>query len=353
MDNDPNVYWRKTEEGERSLLDAEGNPLTWMTYMRLPESEKGGITYDGDDEHWSSWSAAYPFEEGLQGIGIVSPSPCRYVQVKVEMQGRYDEERRLDHIAFEYSRPVLAHQILGEIAPVQVQPSERTTFHYAITPMMEVGDRGFDTVEIFTPSRVDTVRSVQWDGVEIPVVAEVLDDPPRLMVHVPRVTWSSLRVDVLFDATVFRYGTTFRARVFDSTVDEVPQWVTPGDASPVMESSTLSVQTGLKDPLLTSVTVHPNPFSPNWDGFNDEAFITYDVLRLTSGAPVRVQILDLAGGLVRTVYAGADPSGRYRRRWDGRDKRGTFVPPGLYLVRVSVEADAAMESLVRTLAVVY
>ena len=160
-------------------------------------------------------------------------------------------------------------------------------------------------------------------------------------------------MDVFFDATLFRYRTTFRARVFDSTTDEVPQWVTPGDASPAIESSTLSVHAGLEDPLLTSVTVHPNLFSPNGDGSNDEVWIGYDVLRLTRGAPVRVEILDLSGNLIRTVHAEADPSGRYRRRWDGRDGGGTFVPPGVYLVRVSVEADAAMESLVRTLAVVY
>lgn len=353
MDDDPNLYWRMTEEGKLSLLDARGEPLTWITYVTLLEWEQGGITHDGDQENWSSWSGAYPFEEGMQGIQIVSPTPCRYVQIKVEMEGRYDEERRLDHIAFEYSQPPLANKILGEIRPTQVRPSERTTFHYAIAPMMELGLRGFDTVEIFTPSPVDTVRSVRRDGVEIPIQVQVLEDPPRLMVHFPRVKRTFERVDVLFDAVVFRYGTTFRARAWDWTADEVPQWVTPGDASPDIESSTLSVQTSLKDPLLTSVMVHPNPFSPNGDGFNDETWITYDVLQLTGGAPVRVEILNLSGSLIRMVYAGADPSGRYQRRWDGRDERGALVPPGVYLIRISVQADAEMESLGRTVSVVY
>lgn len=349
-DPTPDVYWRKTEEGTLSRYDPYGVELTRDRYYEL-FSKQGGITED--TEHWSLWSGAYPFEQGEQGIGIASPSPCRYVQIKVEMQGRYDEDRRLDRMAFEYSQPVLAHRILGEITPVQVQPSERTTFHYAIAPVLEIGDRGFDAVEIFTPGRVDTVRSVRWDGVEIPVEAEERSDPPRLIVHFPRVKRTLLRVDVVFDATVFRYGTTFGGRVWDWKADEVPQWVTPGDASRAIESSTLSVQTRLKGPLLTSVEIHPDLLSPNGDGVNEVTWISYDVLQVTGGAPVRVEILDLSGRRMRTVYAGTDPSGRYQRRWDGRDEGGGLVPPGLYVIRVSVEADAGMESLGRTLSVVY
>jgi len=275
MDNDPNVYWRKTEDGELSPLDAKGKPLTWMTYMRLTKSERGGITYDGDHENWSAWSGMYPFHEGEAGTRMVSPAPRRYLQIKVEMSGKYDAHRAMDFIAFDYSRPVLAREVMGEIVPTEVRPSERTTFRYAIAPLMEEGDRGFDRLEIFTPVRVDTVRSVVWDRVEIPVEVEILEDPPRFIVHFPRVTEPLMPVEVTFDASVLRYGTAFRGRVFDSTVDEVPQWVVPGDAHPQIASSTLSVKTVLKEALIASFQVSPNPFTPNGDETDDETWISY------------------------------------------------------------------------------
>ena len=351
MDDDPNVYWRRTEQGELSPLDEQGKELTKEGYEKLPSKDRGGITYDRD--HWNFWSGAYPFEGGSAGVWVVSPSPCRYFQIQIEMVGDYEAMRRMDRIAFEYSQPVLAQQVLGEIAPTQVSPSERTTFHYAITPIMGRGDRGFDTLEIFTPIRADTVRSVRWEGVEIPGAIEYRDDPTRFVVRFPRVkrTWTPVEVD--FDVAVLRYGTMFRGRVFDSTVDEVPQWVVPGDAHPQIHSSTLSVETALGDSLIVLTGVSPNPFTPNEDGVRDETWISYDLLQLTEEAPVRVRIYDLSGRLIRTLYAGDDRSGRYRWRWDGKDEAGKRVSPGIYLIRVCVEADALQDSKVGLVSVVY
>ena len=350
-DEDPNLYWRKTEKEELSPLDASGEALTRETYERLPLREQGGITLDR--EHWSFWSAPYPFEQGEAGVWMASPSPRRYVQIQIELWGDYQAQRGMDFVSFEYSQPALAQKVLGEIAPTEVRASERTTFHYAITPVMERGDRGFDTLEIYTPIRVDTVRSVRWDGAEMPLDVEYLSDPTRFAVHFPRVEEPLLLIEVDFDVSVLRYGTMFRGRVSDSTVDEMPQWVVPGDADFAVESSTLSVQTVLSEPLIASMKVAPNPFTPNGDGVNDEAWIGYDLLQLTEDAPVRVQVYDLSGRLIRTIYSGKDRSDRYRRRWDGKDALGALVSPGVYLIYVSVQGDAIFDSKVRTLMVSY
>ena len=350
-DEDPNLYWRKTGKDELSCTDTSGEELTRETYEQLPPKEKGGITLDR--EHWSFWSGPYPFEEGQAGAWIVSPSPSRYVQIRIELLGDYQARRGMDFISFEYSQPVLAQKVMGEITPTEVRASERTTFHYAITPMMKLADRGFDTLEIFTPIRVDTVCSVRWDGAEMPIMVEYLDDPTRFAVRFPKVKLPLLLVEVDFDVSVLRYGTMFRGRVFDSTVDEVPQWVVPGDANFTVRSSTLSVKTILNDSLIVSMEVKPNPFTPNGDGVNDEVWIGYDLLQLTDDAPVRVQVYDLSGRLIRTVYSGKDRSGRYRRRWDGKDEEGALVRPGTYLVRVTVEADALSDRRTGRVAVAY
>ena len=350
-DPDPNVYWRKTEEGKLSQFDEEGRELTAEMYEALKSAQKGGITYDR--EHWSFWSGAYAFEESIGEGELASPSPRRYIQVRVEFLGSYRDTGELDWVGFEVSQPPIAHYVEGEIWPVEVRPSERITFSYAIRPRMKEADRGFDRLEIRTPIRVDRVRTVVRDGVEIPFDVEMLDDPPRFVVHFPKVDVNGMRLELTFDATVLRYGTTFEGRVFDSTGEEVAQRVIPGDAMPELEGNTLSVKTVLGGELITLFGAVPSPFTPNGDGVHDETGIAYDLLQLTGPAPVSLKVYDGLGRLVRRVYVGKDAAGRYARVWDGRDEAGDRVPPGTYLVRVSVQADALLDSKTGTVVVVY
>ena len=67
--------------------------------------------------------------------------------------------------------------------------------------------------------------------------------------------------------------------------------------------------------------------------------IGYAILEIIGAAQVEVVVLDLSGRVVRRVYAGSDGIGEYQRRWDGRDKAGQLMPPGIYLYRVSVNAN--------------
>ena len=46
--------------------------------------------------------------------------------------------------------------------------------------------------------------------------------------------------------------------------------------------------------------VAPNPFTPNNDGINDVARISYDLLRVVAPVPVRVELYDLARDLGET-----------------------------------------------------
>jgi flagellar hook assembly protein FlgD len=66
-----------------------------------------------------------------------------------------------------------------------------------------------------------------------------------------------------------------------------------------------------------------------------------------------VAVWDLSGRRLRQVYEGLDGVGIYERVWDGRDESGRLVPPGLYLYRVSVEADHQTVGQARLLHVVY
>ena len=47
----------------------------------------------------------------------------------------------------------------------------------------------------------------------------------------------------------------------------------------------------------------------------------------------------MSGRQVRQVYSGVDGIGEYVQAWDGRDDAGQLMAPGIYLYRVSIDAD--------------
>ena len=125
------------------------------------------------------------------------------------------------------------------------------------------------------------------------------------------------------------------------------------DADPVAEGDDLSVTTRVADNRIHFLEVAPTPFTPNGDGVNDQAIVIYDIVNLTGGTPVSVQVYDLAGRLRRVLYSDLDIGGRYQRVWDGADDNGQMLAPGIYLVRVEVAADTGKESKTAIAPLVY
>ena len=105
--------------------------------------------------------------------------------------------------------------------------------------------------------------------------------------------------------------------------------------------------------LLINVRADPRPFSPNGDGINDATHVYYDLSRLVSPAPVDVDIVDLAGRRVRQLFSGLQGGGSYAMPWDGADANGDALPPGIYLVSVTLASDTGGESAVRAVELVY
>ncbi|MYI63807.1 MAG: hypothetical protein F4105_19535 [Gemmatimonadetes bacterium] len=134
---------------------------------------------------------------------------------------------------------------------------------------------------------------------------------------------------------------------------EVPQSVQGGDASPVYEGNRVWVATKAEHQGVLQIDRQSVVLTPNGDGRNDTVGLGYDLLELTGPASVEVAVWDLSGRRVRRVYEGWDGVGAYERVWDGRDASGRLVPPGLYLYRISVEADHQTTEAVKPLQVVY
>ena len=350
-DDDPNIYWRKTgTRGEQTNLMPDGSPITKTNYDKLSVSERGEITYD--NENWSFWSAPYDFEQGMGGLPISSPGPRRYFQFRIDFFPTPTEGVEIETIEFELSKPPAAHNVVAEIFPIEVQPNEVTPFTYAILPEIQRGDTGFDGLTIETPSEVSTIRTVRIDGTEVAFSLQG-NTETQFSVTFPRVEVDGTLVEIDFDARVFTYGTIFRGWVFDSATDEVPQLVNAGDATLGLEGNDLAVQTSLEASLITAAAVSPNPFTPNGDAVNDEAEITYTLLHLLDPAPVSMEIYDLSGRRIRSLYSGVDVAGRYTRLWDGRNDDDVPVSPGMYICRIEVESDRKMEKWAGIVAVAY
>ena len=106
-------------------------------------------------------------------------------------------------------------------------------------------------------------------------------------------------------------------------------------------------------PVISNLGVNPNPFTPNGDGINDIAEISYDILQIIGTAPAEVAIYDLSGRRLRTVHRSASDSGRYLKQWDGTDGEGHLVAPGIYVVQISLETDRNAVTKTKSVSVVY
>ncbi len=79
--------------------------------------------------------------------------------------------------------------------------------------------------------------------------------------------------------------------------------------------------------VLAGVVLHqnvPNPFNPS-------TTISYE---LESAGQVDLQVFDLAGRLVRTLYSGSESAGPHEKVWMGRNRTGRTVATGVYFYRL-------------------
>ncbi len=398
-----------------SSIDRPGEQLGRDEYLDLvPDLEavppqvwgKGEI--EEDLQNWSPWSSPHQGGEWEGGTPVLSPGPRRYIQFSVDFLNReINATKALEQLAIEYLLPPIAEELVAEIFPREVEVFEPVDFTYAVRAKMEfAGVKGFDTFELLTSNRVLGIDKIEiWelpdrlvaeqalnadivtaangqaavqtpDGTQhaLPYTVEAADGGSfviqavterNAIVRFPQITrppdGGQMLLKIKFRGRVLLYSTLFRGQAVLSSQAGSIQRISAGNADFLGESD-LPTDSGItvlspdinEGDLFGSFAIEPSVFTPNGDDVNDAATIGYDILAVTRPTAVEVHVFDLSGRLVRPLYAGAALSGHYDHlSWDGRDANGNRVPPGLYLVSLSVNGDARQTHRVRSVGVAY
>ena len=365
------IAWAEESVGDplfsaRSVRVRTGTDLTPILYRQIVRDGDGRfmryeettpqIYYHGLDEHLRAplaedigpgrWS---PWQPVRNGELITAPNPRRFVQLRVEFEGGMFQTRQLDRLAFDYLSPPIAGDLVAEVYPRLAEPEEPATFRYAVLLRSEGQVRGFDRLEIDTNVEAGNIRQMKIDGE--PVAFEVeYSDSEGFAVAFPLVMRDGSTLEFTFDLPVFRFGTTFSGRAFNRSSGNLPQRLRPGNAvrfdpGDIDELSGLFVAIPEKriGELVGRIHLDCPLITPNGDGINDEFLMRFNLLQLTSPAPVTLELFDLSGRRVTTAFRLELGVGKVAESWDGRDDRGRLVAPGLYVWVLTVHADAVAE----------
>ena len=356
----PNLYFAENTNGDLDQIQLND-------YLKIDVGARLAPVYD--TAHWSFWSTPYEFAAGRRdeaaeaaawtdGTALLSPSPSQYLQLSIKLFSTFTAAPRLDQVSLQFAEAPSAQEVVGEIWPIVVEDFAPTTFTYVVRPIFETGDVGFDHLEIRTPTQADSVRSLKVNGVAVDLTQfspKMEDD--RLIVGFPLLgdaqEDSFKQIEVVFDATVLRFGTEFSGWVFNSTDgDQVRQQIQPGNATFRFSGDVLSVKTPLGGNLLIQVEAMPAVFTPNGDGINDEVVFSYKLREVATARPVSLRIYNLAGQVVHVLPTTRAKSGAFEYAWDGRNAQGRALPPGTYLYELTLETKN-QERQVGSLAIAY
>jgi len=119
-----------------------------------------------------------------------------------------------------------------------------------------------------------------------------------------------------------------RVNLFGNESDD-SNWQVSADingATPGLPNSVRKVH----DVSKIQLTVEPNPFSPDGDGIDDSAEISYT---LTSAySTIVLYVYDVLGRRIRTLRAGSQSGPQGSIYWGGKNDNGKTAPVGIYIL---------------------
>jgi hypothetical protein len=100
--------------------------------------------------------------------------------------------------------------------------------------------------------------------------------------------------------------------------------------------SVTAVTEETRRPVFGLLPSTPNPFAR-------ETRIAY---RVEADGPVRLEIFDISGRLVRSLVDQVQAANEYETAWDGRDRSGRGLSAGVYFLRLKAGGKTASQRIV-------
>ena len=364
-------YFKMIGDNPRAKeLHAGNEKNAFAAYAKLFSFNKGDIvteTVPGTD--WSGWSETYV----RSGDRFRSPSPRKYVMIRATFLTddpfRFATLRsvRLNFLAGD---PV-ATSVIGEVTPSRLDSiGIKQELSFFIRPTFDFRSKGLDEILIEAPSgvRMNFKQVNKWEDQSIEDMIidgdlrepdesytdesegfEVLSRPESdsLWVRLPgriKTTTGNVLLEVKFEVQLFGFSTFFDGSIGNSSVEGSWQRTDDGDANGVTDSEKTVVLALEGNKILDDIEVDPKIITPNGDGINDKTSISFLLLRVGLSTPVQVQIYDLSGNIVVELLNDSLSSGAYKEDdaviWDGTDRSGGLVTPGIYVIRINVDTDS-------------
>ena len=95
----------------------------------------------------------------------------------------------------------------------------------------------------------------------------------------------------------------------------------------------------------SKVTISPNPFSPDNDGFEDFTIINFDLAQAL--AQVRIKVFDSQGRLVRTLAENRPSASKNSIIFDGLDESGRPLRIGIYILLIETVTDSGAAETIK------
>lgn len=160
---------------------------------------------------------------------------------------------------------------------------------------------GYDALVVDSNAPVANIRNVRVDGQAVDFAVEYAHKEGfRLnfeLVHTDRAV-----LEFTYDLPIFRFGTTFSSRAYNSRFPTVPQIVAPGqvvDFGPADQDELSGLPVEIPKPqigkLVGEIAIDARVFTPNGDGVNDQFEMFFNLLQLVEPARVALDVFDLAG----------------------------------------------------------
>jgi hypothetical protein len=360
-DVDPVIYHEFTAKGGETVVSRQRYELE----LKPPDAGQPGkpglrasLAYD--IENWTFWSL--PILESGQPIGLQNGS---FLQLKITLGSEsFDDFIRLDSLWIEQS-PLLVRRVVGEVARLddplpergftQVALGEMTELTYDIRAEFGQAQPGFDAVRILTDNRVQFRRLEMGEDRTGVAPLRVVERDNSLEVILPQkvVQDRNLPIRIVFGAQVFLLASTFAGEVYDTASQDLPQPIEAGNSNDQVSTNSLRVLARATGSMVQDLVLSQPLITPNADGVNDALEIGYSLFHLPQSVSVTLKVYDLQGRLVARLDMGKQGAGPQRLRWDGRNREGHILAPGLYLIEVVPQTEFSDSRQLRLVGIAY